>query len=88
MQDLRPRDDERDLCVVSGSGRRRRVKVGDRIELKYMPDDPNPVPSNTKGTIVRVTERMPGGGTQYAVDWDNGRTLSVIVPPDLIERVE
>ena len=60
------------------------VKEGDRIRLNYMPDDPNPIPSGTKGTVTNVNEvkMMRPPFTQISVKWDNGRTLSLCVPPD------
>ncbi len=54
-----------------------------------MPDDPDPIPFGTAGTIQWVTELHfgPAGKDkhyQYGVKWDNGRTLSVVTPPDQI----
>lgn len=61
------------------------AKTGDRIELDSMPNDPHPVPSGSRGTVLRVT-RWSGleGADEYqlSMDWDNGRSLCVIVPPD------
>jgi len=49
--------------------------VGKRIELTYM-DDPYPVPSGTKGTVTYVDDVC-----NIHVNWDNGRTLSLV--PDV-----
>lgn len=56
-------------------------KIGDRIELVNMPDDPDPIPSGTQGTVNYVG-KFPGEGQQIGVKWDNGRTLMVIVGVD------
>jgi hypothetical protein len=59
--------------------------VGSRIELIEMPDDPDPVPPGTCGTITAVTNLtsiFTDESFQLQVDWDNGRTLNMIVPPD------
>jgi hypothetical protein len=53
---------------------------GDRIRLVAMPDDPDPVPSGTAGTVTAV--RQHGTWAQVDVAWDNGRTLMLVVPPD------
>lgn len=61
-------------------------KTGDRVRLLSMPDDPNPVPAGTEGTVVLVNPVRfgPSGGdfTQVVVNWDNGRSLSCVLPPD------
>jgi hypothetical protein len=65
-------------------------KVGDRVKLISMNDDPDPIPMGTKGTVIfahdvsfSTTEKF----YQIGVDWDNGRTLMVVVPPDRIMRI-
>lgn len=61
---------------------------GDRIELVSMPDDPDPIEVGAKGTITWVytaTDFIPY--TQVSVDWDNGRRLGVVIPPDEIRQV-
>jgi hypothetical protein len=63
--------------------------VGTRIELVHMPDDPNPVPAGTQGTVDYVSgpHQLPGdrhSWHQVGVKWDNGRTLSIILPKDTI----
>lgn len=67
------------------------MKVGDRIELVEMPDDPNPIPTGTKGTIEHINPVDFGRGdkfTQIDVKWDNGRTLMLSIPPDRIRIIE
>ncbi len=58
------------------------LKKGTRIELVDMIDDPNPVPHGTRGTVMFANRVESMGFTQYDVDWDNGRSLMLCVPPD------
>ena len=62
---------------------------GDRIRLVAMPDDPDPVPRGTTGTVRSV--RPCGSGRnawfQVDVDWDNGRKLMLAVPSDQFEAI-
>lgn len=59
-----------------------RYKIGDLIELIRM-DDPNPVPVGERGVINRVS-KLPRDEVQLGVKWNNGRTLSIILPHDEI----
>jgi hypothetical protein len=59
--------------------------AGDRIRLIQMVDDPDPIPVGTMGTIVKAYPQS--GWCQLDVDWDNGRTLMLSIPPDEIERI-
>lgn len=68
-----------------------RFQAGDRVMLVHMGDDPSPVKSGTEGTATHVAElRFPGepAQLQVSVNWDDGRTLSCLVPPDVIVRVD
>ena len=56
------------------------LKAGDRIRLVHMADDPDPVPTGELGTVVSVAEL--GDWIQVDVDWDCGRKLMLVVPPD------
>jgi hypothetical protein len=60
---------------------------GDRIRLVAMPDDPDPVPQGTTGTVQAVHPHGSSGGQwlQVEVNWDNGRKLMLSVPPDQFE---
>lgn len=58
------------------------MKPGDRIRLLEM-DDPDPIPVGATGTVVAVYQH--GDWFQVDVDWDNGRTLMLTVPPDRVE---
>lgn len=65
-------------------------KIGDRIKLIHMPDDPSPVPVGTCGTVTYI-HHFPHGHdvrVQIGVDWDNGRTLACICPPDFVVKLE
>ena len=66
------------------------IQKGSRVRLVSMPDDPDPIPSGTEGTVVLGNPVHPGPGsennfTQVMVKWDNGRSLSCVVPPDHLE---
>lgn len=58
------------------------MKPGDRIELTHMPNDPDPIPTGSTGTVEKVTDFGPW--QQVTVDWDNGRSLHLCVPPDKV----
>jgi hypothetical protein len=68
-------------------------EAGDRIELVHM-DDPYPIQPGTQGTVTDVQLVNLGGGMlggtttggffQVSVDWDNGRSLMLSIPPDRI----
>jgi hypothetical protein len=60
---------------------------GDRIRLIAMPDDPNPVPAGSTGTVTFVNEHGSGqrAWLQIGVNWDSGRGLMLSVPPDEVE---
>ena len=58
-------------------------KVGDRIRLFHMPEDPDPIPVGSLGTVLAVHHHP--GWTQVEVEWDNGRSLMLTIPDDLIE---
>ena len=60
---------------------------GDRIRLVAMPDDPDPVPPGTAGTVRCARKCGSGRDARFQVDveWDNGRKLMLSVPPDQFE---
>lgn len=69
------------------------VKTGDRIELVLMEDDPCPIPAGARGTVLWQTDLSCMGGhykgqSQIAVNWDNGRSLSLITPKDKFKIIE
>ena len=66
-----------------------RGKAGDRVKMVFMPNDPDPIPEGTEGT-VRDVQQMDWGHdkfTQVRVEWDNGRSLSCVSPPDYLEII-
>ena len=59
------------------------LKEGDKIVLVYMKDEQGMTPG-TKGVVTRVTEDPFEKGEQLiSVDWENGRSLSVVSSEDL-----
>ncbi len=64
-------------------------KTGDRVRLVFMPNDPEPIPPGTEGTVKDVVHSTWGNDrySQVAIDWDNGRRLSCICPPDFLEII-
>ena len=60
-------------------------KVGDRIRLIHMPEDIDPVPTDSIGTVRAIHPH--DGWTQVEVDWDNGRRLMLSLPDDVVEIV-
>lgn len=61
------------------------LKAGDRIRLISMTDDPDPIPAGTTGTVVGVYPHSDW--TQVDVDWDEGRSLMLSIPPDQVAIV-
>lgn len=58
------------------------VAEGTRIELLHMGDDPCPIPAGARGTVTG------GNGEQMYVDWDNGRSLILLVATDRWRVIE
>jgi hypothetical protein len=66
--------------------RRDVIRKGARIRLLSMPDDPDPIPVGSTGTIESVTEGPLG---QVHVRWDNNsRSLSLVPGVDRFEIIE
>ena len=64
--------------------------IGKRIKLGSMPDDPNPIPDGTIGTVTSVSDLINFGDgpfRQIHVEWDSGHTLMMVSPPDTYEVV-
>ena len=55
---------------------------GTRLELISMGKDPDPVPPGTRGTVERVNSLG-----DIEVDWDNGRSLSLIPGEDNFRKL-
>jgi len=63
------------------------VKKGQRIELIWM-DDPHHVAPGTKGTVTGATYLSFAKQWQIYIDWDNGRSLSLVHPDDRYRIIE
>lgn len=60
------------------------VQPGDRVKITgVMPDEPNPVPVGTQGTVVAVNL----WAQQADVKWDNGRRLYLLLDVDPYEVI-
>lgn len=55
---------------------------GTRLELVCMGNDPNPVPPGTRGTVELVNSLG-----DIEVNWDNGRSLSLIPGEDSFRKL-
>ena len=60
-------------------------KIGDRVRLLAMDDDPNPIPVGTEGEVWAVPKDVEGSKFyegQIGVRWDNGRSLFMLIGKD------
>ena len=66
---------------------RQTLRIGDRIRLIKMQDDPDPIPPGEIGTVTGISHHDDDDDIwhQVDVDWDQGRTLMLTMPPDRIE---
>jgi hypothetical protein len=55
------------------------------VRLLNMPDDPDPIPVGSTGTVEAVTEGPLG---QVHVAWDSGRALSLVPGVDRFEVID
>lgn len=64
--------------------------VGKRIKLTAMPEEPNPLPIGSEGTIVSVSRICMDAKPwwQIVVKWDNGSPLMLCVPPDRYQLID
>jgi hypothetical protein len=61
--------------------------IGDTVEMVYM-DDPNPIPLGAKGKVVGYTSlKSPFNEDHIDVDWENGRSLSLIAGVDKVRVI-
>ena len=63
---------------------------GDTIEMIEMEgDDPNPILPGTKGIVDDIKSHRFDGGYEEHVDvnWENGRTLNLLLPHDKIKII-
>ena len=63
--------------------------VGDTIEMVEMDGEPYPIPPGTKGVVNRInTQIFQGESEEHLwVNWENGRTLKVLLPHDKIRII-
>ncbi len=59
-----------------------RYPAGTRVELDRMGDDPNPIPSGSKGTVSFVDDI----GTVF-VNFDCGRTMGICPDADSFHKI-
>ena len=57
------------------------MEVGDRIKLIEMKNDPHPIEPESEGTIRHI------GGGVINVDWDNGRSLGLVIGEDVFVTI-
>ena len=62
------------------------LKVGDRIRLIQMGNDPDPIPAGTIGSVTEI--HIHSDWTQIEVSWENGRKLMLVSPPDMFEIID
>jgi len=67
-----------------------KLKPFDRIEMINMLDDPDPIQIGEQGVVSSVVHHGLGKDWWQQVDvvWDNGRSLSLVVPPDQVKKVK
>ena len=65
------------------------TRIGDRIRLLSMSDDPHPIAPGQTGTVVGVLSFGEGEQRWHQIDvsWDDGRTLMLVSPPDQFEII-
>lgn len=65
-------------------------KKGDRVELVAMPNDPDPIKAGTQGLVtdVRAMHWPATDWHQVFVQWDDGRSLACVTPPDVLKLVQ
>ena len=61
------------------------LKVGDRIRLIQMVNDPDPIPAGTIGSVTEI--HIHSDWTQIEVSWENGRSLMLASPPEMFEII-
>ncbi|KRQ99263.1 hypothetical protein CP49_11745 [Bradyrhizobium valentinum] len=59
---------------------------GDRLRLISMAADPDPIRPGSTGTVIAAPVFFQGAWS-IPVKWDNGRGLSLVMPPDQAEKL-
>jgi len=65
--------------------------VGDTIEMVEMEgEDPNPILPGTKGVVTKIVSNIFQGIPEehLSINWENGRTLKVLLPHDKIKIIK
>ena len=70
-------------CSYRRAYAERNYPPGTRVRLVSMPDDADPVPEGTTGTVLAVDD-----AGQLLMQWDNGRSLSLLPGVDSFEVLE
>lgn len=55
---------------------------GKRVRLISMQDPYDPVPSGSEGTVICTYYDYYNKHLHISVNWDNGRGLNIVSPPD------
>jgi hypothetical protein len=63
------------------------MKIGDKIKLIEMKNDPNPINPGQIGEITEIRLSGPSECHQINVLWEDGRTLSLLPYEDLFEII-
>lgn len=61
-------------------------KVGDTIEMIYMKYDTDPILPGSKGKIESIATL--GKETLLGVKWNDGKHFNVILPGDIIKKID
>lgn len=61
---------------------------GDTIRLINMPDDPHPIEPGTVGVVKEISYGPSFNEDYLTVNWENGRSLKLIVGLDEFERIK
>jgi hypothetical protein len=59
--------------------------IGTRLEMIFMPDDPDPIPTGARGTVIGGDERVDQVGLS---PWDDGRSLNLIPSRDRFRVIQ
>jgi Domain of unknown function (DUF4314) len=64
-------------------------RIGDRIRLVQMQDDPHPIEVGQIGTVDGINGHGHGKDAWFQIDvsWDCGRSLMLVSPPDKFEII-
>ncbi len=62
-------------------------EAGDRVELVSMRHDPDPIEPGARGTVLSCSWLSTWSQFQIMMRWDTGRTLALLMPPDVVLKV-